>query len=183
MDDDDGKPVCFFEGGRDVLLQHQVDGCEWADPGTIVNAYSGKCLDLPDGNAFNGANLQLWDCNGKANQQWLWSDGSDAIQYAADPSKCVESGDINWMEAGYGHQLFLWDCTGDIRQNILYDTFNQKTIYFGGTFDENLGYSTLCVEVPTGHLEAGAVVWTWECNSGANQRWEVGDMPSAELVV
>lgn len=174
---DDGKPVCFFDNGRDVLLQNQVFGCEWADPGTIVNAYSGKCLDLPDGNAFNGANLQVWDCNGMFNQQWIWTDGSNIIRPQVDPSKCVEAG--QW---GNGKQLFLWDCNGQPQQNLMYDTYGMKTIYFPASETAGFGTATACVEVPFGGLTAGQAAWMWECNGGPNQRWEVGTMPSSSVV-
>jgi hypothetical protein len=36
-----------------------------------VNPASGRCLDIPGGAAAaNGTQLELWDCNGAANQQW-----------------------------------------------------------------------------------------------------------------
>ncbi|WP_369380409.1 ricin-type beta-trefoil lectin domain protein [Streptomyces sp. cg36] len=38
--------------------------------GLWVNAWSGKCLDLPGGNTWNGTRLQIWDCNGGPNQMW-----------------------------------------------------------------------------------------------------------------
>jgi hypothetical protein len=177
--DDDGKPVCYFAGGRDVLLQQAVEGCEWADPGTIVNAYSGKCLDLPNGEAFHGATLQQWDCNGMPNQQWMWVDNQ--IHYAPDAAWCVESGDINWQEAGFGHSMFLWDCNEGANQQLSWDP-DMHTIYFDGTFDPNQGFHTLCMEVPDGHVDAGTALWTWECNGHANQRWEVGPSPSLQAV-
>jgi hypothetical protein len=48
----------------------------------MVNSNSGKCLDLPNDNLANGQHLQQWTCNGKEQQQWLWSnDGSyDVIE-------------------------------------------------------------------------------------------------------
>ncbi|WP_084721965.1 RICIN domain-containing protein [Rhodococcus marinonascens] len=38
--------------------------------GTIVNAPSGKCLDVTDSESANGTRLQLWDCTGGPNQQF-----------------------------------------------------------------------------------------------------------------
>ncbi|MDY0811851.1 RICIN domain-containing protein [Kitasatospora purpeofusca] len=45
---------------------------QWAmsGDGAIVNAPSGRCLDLPGGRAENGAELKIWDCNGGPNQKW-----------------------------------------------------------------------------------------------------------------
>ncbi|MCW2865078.1 MAG: Ricin lectin [Actinoallomurus sp.] len=39
--------------------------------GGYRNAASGRCLDDPGGSATDGTQLQLWDCNSGANQQWV----------------------------------------------------------------------------------------------------------------
>jgi hypothetical protein len=31
---------------------------------------SGRCLDDPGSSTTNGTKVDLWDCNGGANQQW-----------------------------------------------------------------------------------------------------------------
>jgi len=31
-----------------------------------------KCLDIVGGNLYNGAAVQIWDCNGQKQQNWLW---------------------------------------------------------------------------------------------------------------
>jgi hypothetical protein len=47
-----------------------VDSQHWKVRGP-VHGLAGKCLDLGIGNGVvNGAPLQLWDCNGWANQSW-----------------------------------------------------------------------------------------------------------------
>ncbi|MGC4888190.1 ricin-type beta-trefoil lectin domain protein [Micromonospora sp. DT227] len=38
--------------------------------GDLVNAASGKCLDIRDNNQADGATLQIWSCAGSANQKW-----------------------------------------------------------------------------------------------------------------
>ncbi|WP_218017278.1 RICIN domain-containing protein, partial [Rhodococcus marinonascens] len=38
--------------------------------GAIINAPSGKCLDVTDNESANSARLQIWDCTGGPNQQW-----------------------------------------------------------------------------------------------------------------
>ncbi|WP_169846821.1 RICIN domain-containing protein [Rhodococcus marinonascens] len=38
--------------------------------GAIINAASGRCLDVTDGESADGGRLQLWDCTGGFNQQW-----------------------------------------------------------------------------------------------------------------
>jgi Ricin-type beta-trefoil lectin domain-like len=38
--------------------------------GTLVNPVSGKCLDDPRFNTTDGTQLEIYTCNGGANQQW-----------------------------------------------------------------------------------------------------------------
>ena len=38
--------------------------------GTLVNTVSGKCLDDPSFSATPGARLDIYTCNGGANQRW-----------------------------------------------------------------------------------------------------------------
>jgi beta-glucanase (GH16 family) len=38
--------------------------------GDLKNVSSGRCVDIKDWNANNGAQLQLWDCTGGSNQKW-----------------------------------------------------------------------------------------------------------------
>jgi hypothetical protein len=35
-----------------------------------VNPQADKCVDIAAWNGANGAPLQLWTCDGKANQKW-----------------------------------------------------------------------------------------------------------------
>lgn len=36
----------------------------------LVNKASGRCLDVPGGDSTSGTALELWDCQGGANQRW-----------------------------------------------------------------------------------------------------------------
>jgi hypothetical protein len=38
--------------------------------GTLVNPGTGKCLDDPRFNTADGTQLEIYTCNGGANQQW-----------------------------------------------------------------------------------------------------------------
>lgn len=39
--------------------------------GELVNPASSQCLDEPGANIANGTQLDLWQCNGGCNQQWI----------------------------------------------------------------------------------------------------------------
>jgi hypothetical protein len=38
--------------------------------GALRNPQSGRCLDIPASNPANGQQLQIYDCNGTAAQNW-----------------------------------------------------------------------------------------------------------------
>lgn len=53
------------------------------------------CVDVPGGDAYDGAPLWLWECYGGESQQWLLTDEGDhlnEIRYGADPSFCLTHG-------------------------------------------------------------------------------------------
>ena len=58
-----------------------------------LRGHPGLCLDAP-GNPGAGDLIQLWECNGHTNQLWLFDDGAYKIQYFADPTKCLDAGDM-----------------------------------------------------------------------------------------
>jgi hypothetical protein len=82
------------------------------------------CLDLASGDTSNGNAVQVWECNGLVDQQWVFGDDYH-IRYYADQSKCVDAGDMQ-----DGTQLQIWDCNGLSQQNWGYDSAgNMGTIY------------------------------------------------------
>jgi len=102
----------------------------------LVQAYTGGpqqiysqalewlCLDLAGGDTTNGNAVEVWECNGLANQQWVFGDDYH-IRFFADQSKCVDAGDMQ-----DGTPLMIWDCNGLSQQNWGYDSEgSRKTIY------------------------------------------------------
>jgi glucosylceramidase len=61
----DGTPVILWSchGGANQQWQYTAGR-------DLVNANSGKCLDITGVNAADGARLQVWSCAGGANQKW-----------------------------------------------------------------------------------------------------------------
>jgi hypothetical protein len=102
----------------------------------LVEAYTGGpqkiqtrgliwlCLDLASGDTTNGNAVEVWECNGLDNQQWVFGDDYH-IRYYADQSKCVDAGDMQ-----DGTRLQIWDCNSLSQQNWGYDPDGHKmTIY------------------------------------------------------
>lgn len=58
-----------------------------ASAATIVKNESGWCMDVPGGNAVAGGRLEIWQCNGGANQQFF-RNGATAAATAAAGGGC-----------------------------------------------------------------------------------------------
>lgn len=69
------------------------------------NDHAQYCLDLAGGRTENGTPIQLWECLGNANQEWIVQDFQ--IKSAVNTSKCIDAGDMM-----HGTNLKLWDCNG-----------------------------------------------------------------------
>ncbi|WP_435824023.1 glycoside hydrolase family 27 protein [Actinoplanes missouriensis] len=119
---------------------------------TLVSAASGRCLDVPNGNAANGTQPVIWDCNGGVNQRWTTSGAS--IQALG---KCLDAP----IGATAGAKVQLWDCNGQSNQ--------QWAIQSDGTVRG--AASGLCLDVDHNLTANGTRVLLWTCGTAANQRW------------
>jgi hypothetical protein len=80
---------------------------------TITNLGHNKCLDADNGTiGGNGTRVQMWDCNGWENQQWLVF-GNHTVQNAVS-RRCLD-GDTVTLPAN-GTKVQLWDCNGGAHQ-------------------------------------------------------------------
>jgi hypothetical protein len=130
-----------------------------------VKGKSLLCLDLYGGDTRNGSPLQLWECNGHQSQLWLFEAGKYAIQYAADPSKCVDAGSMS-----QGTKLQIWDCNGLKQQNLGFDP-KEGTIYLSQS-NADSPLASLCFDAyaPTAQ---GNAIQVWGCNAQPQQQWNV----------
>jgi hypothetical protein len=123
--------------------------------GRIVGAQSGRCLDVSGQSTANGAAVELWDCNGGANQQWTKA-ANGALQVYG--SKCL---DVPNHATTAGTQVAIWDCNGGTNQ--------QWTVNADGTI---VGVeSGLCLDATGQGTTNGTLIEIWTCNGGTNQRW------------
>lgn len=75
--------------------------------------HNGKCLDADNGTiGGNGTRVQMWDCNGWDNQQWLLF-SNHTIQNASS-RRCLD-GDTRTLPAN-GTKVQLWDCNNGAHQ-------------------------------------------------------------------
>ncbi|WP_426505211.1 RICIN domain-containing protein [Dactylosporangium sp. McL0621] len=123
--------------------------------GQLISAQSGRCLDVPNQSQTNGTQVEIWDCNGGANQQWTQLSNGGLRVYS---NKCL---DVLNNATTTGAPVAIWDCNGGANQ--------QWTVRSDGTI---LGVqSGLCLDVTGQGTANGTLVELWTCNAGANQRW------------
>ena len=70
-----------------------------------MSAIPAKCIDLPRSNTANGTPVELYDCNGSPNQQWILGDG--LLRSGVDNDKCLILEDRNTEKS---NPAVLWDC-------------------------------------------------------------------------
>jgi hypothetical protein len=116
---------------------------------------SSKCVDDSGLSTANGTKIQLWDCNGGANQQWtVESDGTLRVY-----GKCM---DITGANYSNGTNIELWDCNGGA---------NQQWQAQNGTLVNPA--SGKCLDDPGSNTANGTQLDLWTCNGGTNQQWHL----------
>ena len=134
-----------------------------APPGAVQSVASGKCLDLPGGQAGDGTPAIQYDCHGGLNQRWdIESAGDAGYRIVSRMSgKCIGT-DLGHAEVA-GHIVQsrcgsapdqLWALEGAGNGYALRNAANR-----------------LCLDVPGGSLANGAKLMAWTCNGGPNQTW------------
>lgn len=120
----------------------------------ISSFASDRCIDIPDGNAYAGARLQIWDCRRTAKQLWTFpSDGT-----VRSMGMCL---DVAGHSTQDGADVILAECSGASSQrftlNKAYDLVNTK--------------ADRCVDVVDSNPDNGTRLQIWQCTGNANQKW------------
>jgi hypothetical protein len=121
--------------------------------GPIRGAGANRCLDVNGASQADGAVVQIWDCNGGANQTWTVTSGNQLTVYGG---KCLDA-----PSAAAGARLRIWSCTGGANQ--------QWRVNADGTITGT--QSGLCLDVTGAATTNGTAVELWTCNGGSNQQW------------
>ncbi|MBE3016088.1 ThuA domain-containing protein [Microbispora sp. NEAU-D428] len=114
---------------------------------------SGRCLDVSGASQSNGAQTQIWDCNGQNNQKWTSTSAGELRVYG---NKCL---DVNGAGTADGTSVIIWDCNG---QN------NQKWRFNADGSITAVG-ANKCLNVSGTANGTKAQIWT--CNGQNNQKW------------
>ncbi|MFI9327533.1 RICIN domain-containing protein [Kitasatospora sp. NPDC052868] len=133
----------------------------------------GKCLDIPTPNGdgtgvTNGTKLQIWDCNGGRNQQWLMqfaTNGSTRI-YNPMSYRCI---DVPNADTTDGTALALFTCNGTPAQWFAPPAGAVPPS--GAISNPELGGK--CVDDPYNSRTAGTRVQSTRCNGTPAQLWSL----------
>jgi len=123
--------------------------------GQLVSAQSGRCLDVPGQSTANGTQVEIWDCNGGANQQWASLSNGELQVYG---NKCL---DVPNHATTAGTRVQIYDCNGGANQ--------QWTLNSNGTVVGR--ESGLCLDVTGAGTANSTAVDIWTCSGTNNQKW------------
>ncbi|AQZ70315.1 poly(3-hydroxybutyrate) depolymerase [[Actinomadura] parvosata subsp. kistnae] len=118
--------------------------------GTIKGVGSGRCLDVP-----STSQVQIWDCNGQANQQWA---STSAGELKTSDGRCL---DVNAAGTADGTAVITWTCNGQNNQKWRLNSDGSITAVGANK----------CLDVSGAGTANGTKVQIWTCHGGTNQKW------------
>jgi non-reducing end alpha-L-arabinofuranosidase len=129
--------------------------------GAVRAVGAGRCLDVNNSSTTSGTQLQVWDCNGGANQRWTRSSAGELRVYGDSSPLCL---DASGHGTTNGTQAVIWSCNGQNNQ--------QWNVNANGTITSV--QSGLCLDVSGAGTANGTRVQLWACTGAANQQWQLG---------
>ncbi|MEV4300186.1 arabinofuranosidase catalytic domain-containing protein [Microbispora rosea] len=133
----------------------------WSAPASaavapLVSASSGRCLDVAGNTDALGTGLQIWDCNGQANQAFEFTSAGELRTF--NGTRCV---DAYGQGTSPGTKAVIWSCNGQANQKWRQNSDGS----IAGT------QSGLCLDVDHAGTANGTAVILWTCNGQNNQKW------------
>ncbi|MFK3728804.1 endo-1,4-beta-xylanase [Streptomyces sp. NPDC088090] len=121
--------------------------------GQIKGVASGRCLDVPNAVTTDGTQLQLWDCNGRTNQQWTYTAAGELRVYG---DKCLDA-----AGTGNGTKVQIYGCWGGDNQKWRLNSDGSIAGVQSG----------LCLDAVGAGTANGTPIQLYSCSNGTNQRW------------
>lgn len=122
---------------------------------------SGKCLDVPNATTTAGTQVEIWSCNGGANQTWTHTASDQLTVYSGSGQMCLDAYD---NRTAPGTKVEIWQCNGQSNQ--------QWSLNSDGTVTGR--QSGLCLGVAGGATADGALAELQTCDGSGGQRWTLG---------
>jgi alpha-galactosidase len=145
-----------------VMLRVSGGSTTTTNPSGEVHAVgAGKCLDVPGLSTTAGTQLDIWDCNGGANQIWTRTSANQLTVYSGSSQLCLDAYD---NQTTSGTKVETWPCNGQANQEWLLNGNGTITGVQSG----------LCLDVNGASTADGALAELWTCNGQSNQQWTFG---------
>ncbi|WP_399345176.1 PQQ-dependent sugar dehydrogenase [Umezawaea sp. Da 62-37] len=123
---------------------------------TVVGVASGRCLDVVGNARESETAVNIYDCNGQANQAWNFTSAGELRVY--DDTLCL---DVVGQSTTAPAAVQIYTCTGGANQ--------RWTIRSDGAI---VGVqSGLCLDVTGQGTANSTLVGLWTCNGQDNQKW------------
>lgn len=133
------------------------------------------CLNDPQNSTVNGTQMNLWQCDGKVQQQFRFNYNADfqAYNIQLENGKCLSdplaSGDN-------GTKLQIWTCNDNAAQNW-YPLIPANGGFFSDPNGESwcivtggVGY-TMCINLPQSNINNGQPINVWQYLDGVGEDW------------
>jgi hypothetical protein len=157
-----GTPTAYGSGFKSHLLSLGTGGGGGGTTGTGSELHAvgaGKCLDVNNNSQTDGTQLQIWDCNGGANQLYTSTSSKQLTVYSTP--KCLDASNTQTTP---GTKVEIYTCNGGANQ--------QWNINSNGTITGV--QSGLCLDVTGASTTDGALIDLYTCNGQSNQQWKLG---------
>ncbi|CAM5573920.1 Endo-1,4-beta-xylanase A [Streptomyces griseoloalbus] len=152
----DGSKKQAYTAVLNALNGGSGGGPDPEEPGdgtAIKGVASGRCLDVPNASTTDGTAVQLYDCNGRTNQQWELTSSGELRVYG---NKCLDAaGTAN------GAKVQIYSCWGGDNQKW---RLNSDGTVVGVQ-------SGRCLDAVGAGTANGTQVQIYTCSGGNNQRW------------
>ncbi|WP_225639979.1 endo-1,4-beta-xylanase [Streptomyces werraensis] len=126
---------------------------EPGDGTAIKGVGSSRCLDVPNASTTDGTQVQLYDCNGRTNQQWELTSSGELRVYG---NKCLDA-----AGTGNGAKVQIYSCWGGDNQKW---RLNSDGTIVGVQ-------SGRCLDAVGAGTANGTQIQLYSCGGGSNQRW------------
>ncbi|MEN3534925.1 non-reducing end alpha-L-arabinofuranosidase family hydrolase [Microbispora sp. ZYX-F-249] len=129
-----------------------------AAPAPLVSVASGRCLDVAGNTDALGTALQIYDCNGQANQGFEFTSAGELRTF--NGTRCVDAYNMGTTN---GTKVVIWSCNGQNNQK-----WRQNA---DGTI---VGVASgLCLDVVGAGTANGSQIQLYSCWGGDNQKWSI----------
>ncbi|WIX92199.1 PQQ-dependent sugar dehydrogenase [Amycolatopsis sp. DG1A-15b] len=128
-----------------------------AAPGaTVVGVASGRCLDVVGNGTAPKTRVNIYDCNGQANQAWTFTAAGELRVY--DPAMCL---DVAGASTTSPADAQIYPCNGGANQKWRVNADGTVTGVQSG----------LCLDVTGAGTANSTLVGLYTCTGGSNQKW------------